>query len=110
MLDESIKDGLQNMYASNSDEYHRQLQNMQQPGEWGTDCQTAAAAHLFQISILCFSQYTESGHYRIQHFPPHFPFSHDCNSNCLHETLYLVNNSSTHYDLGTVSEIPDVEE
>ena len=77
MLDDSITDGLQNLYARNNDEYQRQLQDMEQPGEWGTDCQIAAAAHLFQLSILCFSQYSESGQYHFQHFPPHFPINQD---------------------------------
>ena len=33
MFDDSIKDGLQNLYARNSDEFRRQARSMQQPGE-----------------------------------------------------------------------------
>jgi len=101
MFDDSIKDGLQNLYARNSDEFRRQARSMQQPGEWGEDCQIAAAAHLFQLSILYFSQYGQSGQYRIQHFPPHFSYQQDCTTNCHHETLYLIN-SGSHYDPATV--------
>ena len=109
MKNKNIKDGLKNLYAASEDEYQREILNMQQPEEWGTDCQIAAAAHLLQLSILCFSQYSDSGQYHIQQFPPHFPNNQDCNRKCLHETLYLVNNSGSHYDLATVSELQDVE-
>jgi len=61
MKNENIKHGLKNLYATSDDDYQRQILNMQQPGQWGTDCQIVAAAHLLQLSILCFSQYSDSG-------------------------------------------------
>lgn len=49
------------------------MQAIQQSGEWGTDCQIAAAAHLLQVSILCLSRYSALGEYQIQHVSPLLP-------------------------------------
>jgi len=74
---------------------------MQKEGQWGTEQEIAAAAHLFDCSIMCLSTYTH-GQLSLQHFSPHFIDSIDCTSSCNHKTIYIVNTSGTHYESATV--------
>jgi len=41
------------MYTGNDSEYQKHLLSMQNNGEWGRDLEIAAAAHLFNYSIVC---------------------------------------------------------
>jgi len=110
MLHGSIKDDLRNIYMGSDEEYNNHLLKMQESGEWGTDCEIVAAAHMLEISILCYSQYDTFGQYRFQQFSPHFLLTRDCTYECNHETLYLINTSGSHYELATVTPLPILEE
>jgi len=79
------------------------------PGEWGTDAEIAAAAHLLNVSILCFSKHSAHGDYQLQHFAPHFTTNRDCNNDCHHQTLYLVNEKGSHYELATVMTVDNTD-
>jgi hypothetical protein len=89
--------------------YIEHLAAMQQNGEWGTEHEIIAAAHLFDCSIVCYSRYN-SKQFCLQHFPPHFLASGACTSDCKHHTLYLTNSSGVHYNLATVSLSRSTEE
>jgi hypothetical protein len=82
--------------------YTQHLAAMQQDGEWGTEHEIIAAAHLFDCSIVCYLRYNNR-QFCLQHFPPHLVTSGTCTSTCKHHTLYLVNSSGDHYNLATVS-------
>ena len=86
------------------------LINKAKPGIWGTDQEIAAAAHLFDCSIVCFSKYSNR-QFCLQHFPPHFISSAQCTSTCNHKTIYLINSSGTHYESAavTITETQDEE-
>ena len=65
MLDGAIKDELQKLYARSAEEYRKHVDRMCIPGEWGTDAEIAAAAHLLNVSILCFSKHSAHGDYQL---------------------------------------------
>jgi len=88
--------------------YTEHLQKMQQSGEWGTESEIIAAAHLFQCSIFCFSRYNRTK-FCLQKFSPHFLDSQICSPSCCHHSLYLVNTSGAHYELAVVIQ-PATEE
>lgn len=98
-----------NRFGEQQQSYENHLLHMQNAGVWGTEQEIIAAAHLFDCSLVCMSQYGSSWKFCLQHFPPHFAQSQTCNNTCRHNTLYLVNNSNVHYDLATVH-IDDAEE
>ena len=109
MLDSDTYDEMRAMFDGSGEDYTRHLAAMQTLGEWGTEQEIVAAAHLFNCSIMCFSQYGQSGQYCLQHFPPHFARQRQCTNSCHHQTMYLVNSSGLHYNLAVVSVGPDVE-
>jgi len=57
MLHGSTKNDLRNIYMGSDVEYSNHLLRMQESGEWRTDCENVAAAHMLELSILCYSQY-----------------------------------------------------
>jgi len=77
---------------------------MQKSGEWGTETEIIAAAHLFKCAILCFSKYS-SKDLCLQQFSPHFldSDSQSCSQSCSHQSLYLVNRYGAHYELAVVT-------
>ena len=100
MLDEEIKDDMANLFAareSQQQSFHEHLEKMQRPGVWGTEQEIVSAAHLFNCSVLSFSQYDSNGQMCIQHFPPHFASNPTCINTCHHKSLYLINNGN-HYE------------
>ena len=115
MLEESMQRSLQQLFVdrhSAAESYEQHVIKMQDDGEWGTDIEIIAAANLFECSIICFSRLnpaSRSSPGLLQHFPPHFADSVTCTSHCKHVTLFLINESGTHYNLATVS-ADDVEE
>ena len=110
MLDSDTYDEMRAMFAGNDEEYQRHLTSMQTPGEWGTEQEIVAAAHLFNCSIMCLSQYGQTGEFCLHHFPPHFASQRQCTNNCHHQSMYLVNSSGSHYDLALISVEQDVEQ
>jgi len=106
-----ICEQLRTMYTGSDIEYQQYLLSMQNNGEWGTDLEIAAAAHLLQCSIVCYQQYDTNGQYVFQHFAPHYAETTDCSDQCCHNaTLYLVNTSGVHYDLAIVTDRLNLEE
>ena len=89
---------------TDDDAYTRHLQKMQKSGEWGTETEIIAAAHLFKCAILCFSKYS-SKDLCLQQFSPHFldSDSQSCSQSCSHQSLYLVNRYGAHYELAVVT-------
>jgi len=94
---------------NNNQTYSEHLAAMQQNGEWGTEHEIIAAAHLFNCSIVCYSRYN-SRDFCLQHFPPHYVTTPTCTSGCKHHTVYIVNSSGNHYNMATVTLINDTEE
>ena len=89
MLDATIRGGLQHQFmdegvASDFDDY---LERMLRPGEWGTELEIIAAAHLFNCSILCVCS-NPGNQIIIQHFSPHFVASPVCTNECKHASLF----------------------
>lgn len=104
MLDVTINTDIENLFASRNNQqqsFHQHLETMKRLGTWGTEQEIVAAAHLFNCSILCCSQYNTTGRLCIQHFPPHFASNPTCAATCHHKSLYLVNTNS-HYEPVTV--------
>ena len=109
MLDSDTYDEMRAMFAGSDEEYQQHLTAMQTLGEWGTEQEIVAAAHLFNCSIMCLSPYGQTGEFCVQHFPPHFASQRQCTDSCHHQSMYLVNSSGSHYNLALVSVAPDVE-
>jgi len=82
---------------------HQHLQIMQHQGEWGTDEEIIAAAHLFECSVVCVTKINQTNNFCLQHFSPHFLTSPQCTDTCNHETLYLINSTGAHYDVSKVT-------
>jgi len=110
MLDNSAKNAMEQVFNHGTHHNKNYLINMAKPGIWGTDQEIAAAAHLFDCSIVCFSKYSNR-QFCLQHFPPHFISSAQCTSTCNHKTIYLINSSGTHYESAavTITETQDEE-
>ena len=104
MMNSSIRSQMKQLFEARNHEtdlsYDTHLANMLNLGVWGTGQEISSAAHLFECSIHTFSQVGSV--MSLQHFSPHFLYHMDCNSNCEHRTLYLVNSSGTHYNMATV--------
>ena len=88
-------------------DYRHYLEEMEQDGTWGTEQEIVAAAHLFNVSILCCMTYGNTGELCIQHIPPHFTTSRVCYPDCQHSSIYLVNLNQNHYDLAEVHRYPE---
>jgi len=104
MLDEAISVDMANLFAAHNNQqqsFQNHREAMQKLGTWGTEQEIVSAAHLFNCSILCCSQYNSTGDVCIQHFPPHFASNPTCSNSCCHKSLYLINTSS-HYEAATV--------
>jgi len=104
MLHPEITEDMANLFASRNNQqqsFEEHLEEMQRPGTWGTEQEIVSAAHLFNCSILCFSQYNSTGQVCIQHFPPHFVSNPSCANSCHHKSLYLIN-TGNHYEPATV--------
>jgi len=104
MMHNEIGNHMANTFNQQNSEgvtFCNQIVAMQQPGTWGTEQEIVSAAHLFNCSILCCSQYGSSGTVCIQHFSPHFATNTTCTQECKHQSIYLVNNG-THYEPATV--------
>jgi hypothetical protein len=109
MMEASVQQSMQSMqglFARRNDSsltgFHNYLLEMQKPGTWGTEQEIISAAHLFNCSIVCYSQYGTCGQFCLQHFSPHFVTTPVCTDICSHHTLYLVNRSGSHYETATV--------
>jgi hypothetical protein len=89
--------------------YIEHLTQMQDDAVWGTEHEIIAAAHLFDISIVCYSKYNDK-QFCLQQFAPHFLSSGTCNNSCNHPVMYLINSSGVHYNLATVSLVNQSEE
>ena len=89
--------------------YHGILK-MKESGEWGTDHEIIAAAHLFNCSVVCCSKYGSTDKLCLQHFSPHMLLGNDCTSSCKHNTVFLVNANGAHYDSVTVIKVPGITE
>jgi hypothetical protein len=104
MMDEDVRNDMEPLFQRNHQDrsitYDTHLANMQQNGYWGTDQEIVAAANLFNVSIMCYSQYNKS--LRLQHFPPHFSTDPECTIACKHHTLYLINSNGSHYNMAVV--------
>ena len=109
MLTDSALRQMLESHDPSSITYHDYLHRMQTDGEWGTDKEIIAAAHLFKCCIVCLTRYNNTTQLCLQHFPPHFAASQTCTNMCKHDTLYLINNTGAHYNLATVV-VNDVEE
>jgi len=104
IMDDSIRHDMHELHQqkqSNAD-LRSYVVNMQRQGTWGTDQEIVAAANLFHCSITCYSKYSSTGQFCLQHFPPHFPTMPHCTSTCCHPSLYLINSSGYHYKLSIV--------
>jgi len=104
MLDTDIFTDMENVFAANNDHnqsFYEHIVNRQQRGTWRTKQEIVLAAHLFNCSVLCCSDYDSTGNLCIQHFPPHFAFNPTCSDYCHHQSLYLVNTGS-HYEPAAV--------
>ena len=91
MLDATIRGGLQRQFmdegvASDFDDY---LERMLRPGEWGTELEIIADAHLFNCYIMCVCSNPDN-QIIIQHFPLHFVASPVRTSECKHGTRIFV--------------------
>ena len=84
-----------------ADSHIKHVASMQESGEWGTEQEIAAAAHLFDCSIVCYCRYSNT-RFCVQQFPPHFINSTQCTRTCNHNTIYLINSSGSHYELAVV--------
>lgn len=102
MLSDSALRQMLDSHDPGSVTYHDYLRRMQTDGEWGTDKEIIAAAHLFKCCIVCLTRYNNTTKLCLQHFSPHFPTSQTCTNICKHDTLYLINNTGEHYNLATV--------
>ena len=105
MMDDSVRGAMEQLFATreqSSRQFTDHLVNMEQPGVWGTEQEIAAAAHLFDCSIITYSKYS-SHNFCLQHFPPHFTMTPNCNNTCQHHTIYLINSSGSHYETATVT-------
>lgn len=113
MKDAAVEEAYRNLFATRNarnDTYTDHLIKMQQTGEWGTEQEIAAAAHLFDCAVLCYSRYSANGEYCLQVFTPHFATSPTCTTSCKHSSLYLVNRSGNHYELAIVQSKQLLEE
>ena len=102
MLDNTVKNSMEQLFHHRTHHDKNYLINMAKPGVWGTEQEIAAAAHLFDCSIVCLSKYSNT-QFCLQHFPPHFISSAQCTSTCNHNTIYLINSSGTHYESAVVT-------
>ena len=110
MSDPALSERLQQMFANSSLQLQHHLLDMQESGEWGTEQEIAAAAHLLDCSILCYSKYNTSNQYCLQHFSPHFVLQRTCSSTCNHPTIYLLNASGIHYECAVVQKYASHEQ
>ena len=107
MMDENVRGSMEQLFVSregSNSHFHNYLVNMEKVGVWGTDQEIAAAAHLFNCSIICYSKYSSTGNFFLQQFSPHFTTMANCNSTCQHQSIYLINSSGSHYETATVTQ------
>jgi len=102
MLHVNLRASMERLFIGRNRTYDKHLHAMQKTGEWGTDIEIIAAAHLFNRSIVCVTRLNNTSRLWLQHFSPHFAVHQMCTSLCQHETIYVVNYSGSHYDLATV--------
>ena len=100
----NLRTPMERLFTGSNRNYNKHLHEMQKIGEWGTDLEIIAAAHLFNCSIICVTRLNNTSRLWLQHFSPHFAIDQVCTSLCQHETLYIVNYTGSHYDLATVSQ------
>ena len=108
-----LREGITNhqlQYLDASQLSYHGIQKMKESGEWGTDHEIVAAAHLLSCSIICCSRYGSSNKLCLQHFSPHMLLGNDCTSSCKHSTLFLVNANGAHYDSVTIIKVPGIIE
>lgn len=107
MAEPEVTDNLKLLFSGGdraADNHIQHVTSMQESGVWGTEQEIAAAAHLFDCSIICFSKYSNS-QFCLQHFRPHFISCTQCTRTCNHKTIYLINSSGTHYESADVTTI-----
>ena len=102
MLHVNLRASMERLFIGRNRTYDKHLHAMQKTGEWGTDIEIIAAAHLFNCSIVSVTRLNNTSRLWLQHFSPHFAVDQVCTSLCQHETIYVVNYSGSHYDLATV--------
>ena len=103
MTDPHIEEPLARQFLQPGQAYAEELVRMAHSGAWGTDREIAAAAHLFNCSILCFSRYGDGNKYCLQQFAPDFLDFRVCTTECHHDSIYLVNPWGDHYELAIVT-------
>jgi hypothetical protein len=108
-VQEQLEQSFETRTGTAQTRYIDHLAQMQNDAVWGTEHEIIAAAHLFNISIICYSKYNNK-QFCLQHFAPHFLSSGTCDNTCNHATLYLINSSGVHYNLATVSLLNQFEE
>lgn len=94
----AVAEKLERMFATG--EYSHAL-SMQEDGQLATEHEIAAAAHLLQCSIVCFSSYS-GNQFCLQQFSPHFIDLTQCEASCNHQTVYLINSTGSHYETAVV--------
>jgi len=105
MMDDSVRGPMEQLFVSRqgtNSSFNDYLLNMEQTGVWGTEQEIAAAAHLFDCSIICYSTYSFAN-FCLQHFSPHFITTANCDNNCHHQTIYLINSTGFHYEAATIT-------
>ena len=104
MNDTGVCGPMEQLFVSRqgTNSFNDYLLNTEQSGVWGTEQEIAAAAHLFDCSVICYSRYSFAN-FCLQHFSPHFITTANCDNNCQHHTIYLINCTRFHYEAATVT-------